>query len=242
MANRWRNNGNSDRLYFSWAPKSLQMVTAAMKLKDACSLEEKLYQPKQHIKKQRYYFANKSSSIQSYCFSSSHVQTCMLDHKESWAPKNWCFWILVLGTTLESPLDRKEIQQVSPKGSQSWISIGRTEAEMLHLECWSWNYNTLDTWCKELTHCKRPWYQERLKAGGEGDNWGWDCWMASLTWWTWIWGSSGSWWWTGKPGMLQSMGLQRVRHDWATELNWEGRQTWRCHQDEDQRLKSGSTY
>jgi len=75
-------------------------------------------------------------------------------------------------------------------------------------------------WCKELTHWKRPWFWERLKAGGEGDNRGWNGRMASLTRWTWIWASSGRWWWTGKPGVLQSMGSQWVRHDWAAELNW----------------------
>ena len=74
-------------------------------------------------------------------------------------------------------------------------------------------------WCKELTHWKRPWCWERLRAG-EGDDRGWDGWMASPTWWTWVWVNSGSWWWTGKPGMLQSMGSQRVRPDWVTELNW----------------------
>ena len=85
--------------------------------------------------------------------------------------------------------------------------------------CWSWNSSTLAIWCEELTHWKRPWFWERLKAGGEGDNRGWDGWMASPIWWTWVWVSSRSWWWTGKPGMLQSMGLQRVEHNWATELN-----------------------
>ena len=79
---------------------------------------------------------------------------------------------------------------------------------------------SLATWCKELTYWKRPWCCERLKAGGEGDDRGWDGWMASLTQWTWVWVNWRSWWWTGKPGMLQSMGLQRVRHDLATELNW----------------------
>ena len=83
---------------------------------------------------------------------------------------------------------------------------------------WSWNSNTLATWCKELTHLKRPWCWERLRAGGEGDNKGWDGWMASPTQWTWVWVDSGSWWWTGKPGVLQFMGSQRVRHDWANEL------------------------
>ena len=86
--------------------------------------------------------------------------------------------------------------------------------------CWSWNSNTLATWCEELTHWKRPWCWERLKERGEGDDRGWDGWMASLTQWTWVWVISGSWWWTGRPGMLQSMGSQRVRHNWATELNW----------------------
>ena len=86
--------------------------------------------------------------------------------------------------------------------------------------CWSWNSNILPTWCKELTYLKRPWCWEKLKAGGEGDDRGWDGWMASPTQWKWVWVSSGSWWWTGRPGELQSMGLQRVGHDWATELNW----------------------
>ena len=80
--------------------------------------------------------------------------------------------------------------------------------------CWSWNSNTLATWYEELTHFKRPWCWERLKAGG------WDGWRASLTQWTWVWVNSRSWWWTGRPGGLQSMGLQRIGHNWGTELNW----------------------
>ena len=83
-----------------------------------------------------------------------------------------------------------------------------------------WNSNTLATWCEELTHLKRPWCWEGLKAGGEGDNREWDGWMASLTQWTWVWVNSGSWWWPGRPGVLRFMGSQRVGHDWATELNW----------------------
>ena len=85
---------------------------------------------------------------------------------------------------------------------------------------WYWSSNTLATWCEELTHLKRPWCSERLKTGGEGDDRGWDGWIASLTQWTWVWVNSRSWWWTGRPGVLQSMESQRVRHDWATELNW----------------------
>ena len=86
--------------------------------------------------------------------------------------------------------------------------------------CWGWNSNTLATSCKELIHWKGPWFWEGLGAGGEGDDRGWDGWMASLTWCTWVWVNSGSWWWTGRPVVLRFMGSQRVVHDWATELNW----------------------
>ena len=86
--------------------------------------------------------------------------------------------------------------------------------------CWSWNSNSLATWCKGLTHLKRPWCWERLKVGGEGGDRGWDGWMASLIQWTWVWVNSENWWWIGKRGMLQSMESQRVSNNWATELNW----------------------
>ena len=111
------------------APKSLQMVTAAMKLKDTYSLEGRLWPTWQHIKKQRHYFANKGPSSQGYVFSSSRVWMWELDYKESWEPNNWCFWTVMLEKTLENPLDCKEIQPVHPKGDQSWVFIGRTEAE-----------------------------------------------------------------------------------------------------------------
>ena len=86
--------------------------------------------------------------------------------------------------------------------------------------CWKWNSNILATWCEELTHLKRLWYWEGLGAGGEGDDRGWDGWMASPTQWTWVWVDSGRWWWTGKPGVVQFMGSQSVGHNWATELGW----------------------
>ena len=111
---------------FCGAPKSLQMVPTAMKLKDTCSLEESYDKPKQHIEKQRHYFANKGLSSQSYGFSSSHVWMWELDYKESWAPKNWCVWTVVLEKTLESPLNCKITML---KGSQPWIFTGRTDAE-----------------------------------------------------------------------------------------------------------------
>ena len=115
-------------------------------------------------------------------------------------PKNWCFWTVVLEKILESPLDRKEIQQVHPKGNKSWVFIGRIDAK-------AETPILLTTWYKELTHWKRPWGWERLKVGGEGDDTGWNGWMVSPAQWIWIWISSGSWWWTGKPGVLQSTRL-----------------------------------
>ena len=102
--------------------------------------------------------------------------------------------------------------------SQSW----RKSVLNIHWKdwCWSWSSNTLTIWYEELTHWKRPWFGERLKAGGERDDRGWDGWVASLPQWTCVWASFGGWWWTGKPGVLQSMGSQRAGDDWVTELNW----------------------
>ena len=133
--------------------------------------------------------------------------------KKSWAPKNWCFGTVVLKKIFESLLDSQELKPINSKGNYLWIFVGGNGAE-------SWSSNTLSTWSEELTHWKRRWFWERLKVGGEGDNRGWDGWMASPTRWTWVWVSPRSWWWTGKPGLLQSMGSQRVGHNWATELNW----------------------
>ena len=120
------------------------------------------------------------------------------------------FQTVVLEKTLESLLDSKEIKLVNPKGNQPWIFIGRTIAQAEAPIFLMWR----------VTHWKRPWCRERLKAGGEGDNRGWNGWMISPTLWAWVWVSSRSWWWTGEPDMLQSMGSQRVRCDWATELKW----------------------
>ena len=153
---------------------------------------------------------DKGPSSQNYSFSSSHVWMWELDYKESWVLKNWCFWTLVLEKTLQSPLDCMEIKLVNCKWNQSWIFIGRM---MLKLKLQS-----LATWCEELTHWKRPRCWARLRAGGEGDDRGWDGWIASLTQWTWAWASSGSWWWTGKPGVLQSMGHKEL--DTTERLNW----------------------
>ena len=151
-------------------------------------------------------------SVKDYGFSKGHVWMWDLDCEEGWALKNWCFLTVALEKTLESPLNCKEIQPVHSKGDQSWVFIGRTDAKA--------ETPTLATSWEELTHLKRPWCWERLKAGEEGDDRGWDGWMASLTQWTWFWVNSENWWWTGRPGMLCFMGSEKVRHDWVTEMNW----------------------
>ena len=168
MANRWGNNGNSDRLFLG-APKSLKMVTVALKLKDACSLEEKLW-PRQHIKKQEHYFANKVPSSPSYGFSSSHVWMWGLDHKESWGSKNWCFWSAVLEKTLKSPLDCKELQPVHPKGNQSWIFIERTDAEAETPILWPPNVKSWLIW--KDPDAGKDWRWEE-KGTTEDDMVGW---------------------------------------------------------------------
>ena len=168
-------------------------------------------QPREHIKKQRCYFTNKGLSSQSYGFSSSHVWIWELDHKQSLVLKNWCLWTVVLEKTLESPLDCKEIQPINPKGNQSWVFIGRTDAKAETPILWPPHAKR---WLiGKDSDARRDWGQEE-KGTTEDDGW-----MASLTRWTWVWVNSGSWWWTGRPGVLRFMGSQRVGHDW-TELNW----------------------
>ena len=175
--------------------------------------KESYDQPRQHIQKQRHYFANKGPSSQGYCFSSGHGWMWELDCEEIWVPKNWCFWTVVLEKTFESPLDCKEIQPVHLKGDQSWVFTGRTDAEAETPILWppdakSWLIG-------KDSDAGRDWGQEE-----KGNDRGWDGWMALPTRWTWFWVNSRSWWWTGRPGVLWFMRSQRVRHDWATELNW----------------------
>ena len=134
-------------------------------------------------------------------------------HKGSWAPKNWCFWTVVLEKTLESPLDCKPIKPVHPKGNQSWTFIERIDAEA---------YRHL---MQRTDSLESILMLEKIK-GGEGDSRVWDGWMASPTWWTWVWVNSGSWWLTGKPGVQQSMELQRVGHNLLTELNFSHCPWW----------------
>ena len=151
--------------------------------------------------------ANKDPSSQGYGFSSGHVRMWELDCEESWAPKNRCFWTVVLEKTRESPLDCKEIQPV-----HSGISL---EGMMLKLKLQYFGHlvGRVDSLEKTLM-------LGGIAAGWKGDNRAWDAWITSPTQWTWVWENSRWWWWTGRPGMLWFMGLQRVEHDWATELNW----------------------
>ena len=171
-------------------------------------------QPRQHIKKERHYFTNKGLSSQSYGFSSGHVWMWELDYKESWAPKNWCFWTVVLEKALESPLDCKEIQPVHPKGNQSWRFIGRTDAEA-EMQYFDHLMGRTDSLEKTLMLGK---IEGRRRRGRQRMRW-WDGWMVG--WHHWLNGHEFKQapWWTGTPGVLQSMGSQRVGHDWVTELH-----------------------
>ena len=182
MANRWGNNGNSETLYFFLAPKSLQMVTAAMKLKDICSLEKSYDQPRQHIAPWRKAMTNLDGILKSSDVPLSrnvHVVKAMvfpvvMYGYESWATKkaeHWridAFELWYWRRLLRVPWTAKRYNQ----------SIWKKSVLNIHWKdwCWSWNSNILGTWCKELTHLKRPWCWERLKAGGEEDDRGWDGW------------------------------------------------------------------
>ena len=148
--------------------------------------------------RQRHYFANKARSSQSYSY------------KESWAAKNWCFWTVVLEKTLKSSLDCKEINPAYPKGNQSWVFIVWTEVETETPILWP--PDVKNGLLGKDPDAGKDWRREE-KGMRE-----WDGWMSSTTRWTWVWASSRRWWWTGKAGRLQSMGSQRVGHDWATEL------------------------
>ena len=144
-------------------------------------------QPRQHIKKQKHYLANKGPCSQSYDFSSSHVWMWELDYKESWMLKNWWFWTVVLEMTLESPLDCKEIQPVHPKGDQTWIFIARTDVEAETPILWP---PDVRNWLiRKFPDAVKDWRQagNNRMARGEWGNEGWDGWMASLTQWQWVW-------------------------------------------------------
>ena len=155
---------------------------------------------------------DKGLSSQSYVFSRSHVWMWELDHKEGWAPKNWCFWTVVLENTHESPLDSKEIKPVNSKGNQFWLFL---EGLMLKLKLQYFGHLMGGTDSLEKTLMLRK-IKGRRRRGRQRMKW-LDGIYSMPTQWKWVWASLGNWWRTGKPGVLQSVGTQRVRHDWATE-------------------------
>ena len=170
--------------------------------------KESYDQPRQHTKKQRRYLGNKGPSTQGYDFSSSHAWMWELEYKESWAPNNWCFRIVVL----ERTRDCKEIQSVHPKGDESWVFIGRTDVEAVT--------PILGRLMWRAASFEKTLMLGKIEGRGEGDDRGWDSWMASPTQWTWVWVDSGSRLLTGRPGVLWFMGSQSIRHDSVTEMNW----------------------
>ena len=172
--------------------------------------KESYDQLRQYIQKQRHYFANRGLSSQSYDFCSSQVWMRELDYKEAECWRIDAFWTVVLEKTLESPLHCKEIKPANPKGNQSWIFIGRTDAEAetpIH-----WPPDAKNWLIGKDPDAGKDWREEE-KGTTEDEMVGWRDRLDGLS-------KPGSWWWTGKPGMLQAIGLQRVRHDWVTELNF----------------------
>jgi len=173
-----------------------------MKLKDTCSLEEKLWPTRQHIQKQRHCFANKRPSSQSNGFSSSHVWMWELDYKESWAWRIDAFELWCWRRLLRVPWTARRWNQSILKEISPWVFFGRTDVEA----------ETPILWPPDA----KNWLIG--KDPGAGKDWRQEEKGMTEVGWTWVWVSSGSWWWTGKPGVLQSMGSQRVGHDWVTEL------------------------
>ena len=172
--------------------------------------KESYDQPRQHIKKQRHYSANKGLSSQGYGFSSGHVWMWELDYKESWAPKNWCFWIVMLEKTLESPLDCKEIQPVHPKGDQSWVFFGRTDVEVETPILWPLGAKT---WLiGKDPGVGKDWGQQE-KGTTEDEMVGWHRWL-----------NGDGFGWTpgvgdGQGGLACCNSWDR-KHNWVPELNW----------------------
>ena len=209
MGKQWKQWQN----LFWGAPKSQQVGDCSHEIKRCLVLGRKVMTNLDSILKSRdVYFADKSPSTQSYGFSGSHGWMWELDHKEGWAAKNWCFQTVLLEKTLESPLNCKEIKSVNPKENQLWIFIGRTGVKAEVPILWpsdvkSWligkDPDAQEDWRQE----EKGWQRMRLLDGIT------DALDMSLI-------SSRSWWWTGMPGMLKSVVLQRVGHYWVTELNW----------------------
>ena len=208
IAKRWGNNGNSVRFYFLGLQNHWRWWLQPWNLKTLTPWKESYDQPRQHIEKQRHYFVNKGPSSQG--FSSSYVWMWELDYKESWTLKNWCFWTIVLGKTLESPLDCKEIQPVHPKGDQFWVFTGRTDAEVETPILWPPDARSWLIW-KDVDAGK-DWRQKEKgmmqvemvgwhrRLNGHGFGW------------------TRNWWWTGDLACCSSWGHRES--DTTGQLNW----------------------
>ena len=212
MVNRWGNSGNSKRLYFGGSKitadgdcnqeikrRILHGRKAVTNLDSVLKSRDGILPTKVHLVK--------AMVFPLVTYGCESWTTKKAEHWRIDAFELWCWRRLLKVPWTARRSNQSILKEISPECSLKGL-------------IWSWNSNTLATWCEELIHLKRPWCWERLRAGEEGDNRGWDGSMASPTQWTWVWVDSRSWWWTGRPGMLQSMGLQRVRYNWATELKW----------------------
>ena len=209
MGNRW---GNSVRLYFGGLQNPLD-DDCSHEIKRHLLLGRKVMTNLDGILKSRdITFPTKVRLVKAMVFP-VFVYGCeswtlkKADHRRIDAFELWCWRRLLRVPWTARRSNQSILKEISPECSLEGLM-------------WIWNSNTLATSCEELTHWKILWCWDGLRAGGEGDNRGWDGWMASPTRWTWVWVDSGSCWWTGRPGVLWFMGSQRVRHDWVTELNW----------------------
>ena len=211
MANRWGNNRNSDRLYFLGLQNHCEWWLPPWNEKMLTPWKKSFDQPKQHINKQRCYFADKGPSSQSYCFSSSHVWFWELDHKENWALKNdfferwyWRRLLRVPWTARRSNLSI--LKEISPKYSLEGLLLKLKLQYFGHL---MWIIESLE----------KTVMLGKIEGGGEGDNRGWDGWMASPSWWIWVWASSASWWWTGNSAVLHEVAKCQIGLNNWTEFN-----------------------
>ena len=210
MANRRGKGGSNDKFPLLGLQNHCGWWLQPWNQKMIASWQKKDDKPRQCIEKLRHYSADKGLYSQSYGLPSGHVRFWELDRKEGRTPKNWCLQTVVLQKTPESPLDSKEIKPVNLKGDQPWIFTGRIDAEAEAPVVWS----------SDVNRWKSPWCWERLRAVGEEGFTGWNGWTASVMQWTGTWANSGRRWGTGRPGVLQSMGLQRIGHSLATEQRY----------------------
>ena len=208
MANRWGNSGNNETLFWGGS-KITADGDCSHEIKRRLLLGRKVGH---NLKSRDITLPTKVrlvkamvSPVVMYGYESWSIKKA--EHRRIDAFELWCWRRLLRLPWTARRSNQSILKEITPGCSlEDW--------------CWSWNSNTLATWCEELTHLKRPGCWEILKARREGDDRAWDGWMASPTQWTWVWVDSGSWWWTGRPGVLQSLGSQRVGHDWMTDLNW----------------------